>query len=145
MARYIVLHLTLSEGMVLEINGRGWSSPCGSVYAGLTVHPKKEGLAEKVLGALALRMYRAVAEVEADSVASLFPMTNHIDHDWRENDGVIAARKDDVRSTCVGDLAVRAEDGHVFLCASFGWIEITDPITVDAVRLHAGDLHLDAA
>jgi len=143
MAHHIVLHLTLTEGMVLEINGGGgWSCPCGSVYAALT-SPKRhdaDATDRAILGALALRMYRAVAEVETADLAQIFSITNHIDKDWRENAGVIAARSGQVRSTSVGDLAVDVKTSQVWLCAPTGWSLVQDPVTSDAARSAAGDL-----
>jgi len=68
--------------------------------------------------------YDKVAVVEADDVEEVFAMTNHIDHPWTDNDGVVelpAGRQ--VRSTSVGDVVV-TPDGKKMYCNPMGWEEI---------------------
>jgi len=135
MPRFIVLHLTLADAQVKEINeGAGWSSPAGSVYAALTMSGRDtaETVAGKISRALKLDLYKSVAELETASLAQVFPLTNHIDGNWQDNDAIIAAAPS-ARSTSVGDLAVRIKDGSAHICASFGWTEITDPEIVAAL------------
>lgn len=142
MARFGVLHLTLTEEMIAEINGGGgWSCPCGSVYAGLTV-PRSDvaDLDRRILEALALGLYHVVAEVEADTLDQVFPLTNHIDHDWRDNPGVIRVHTPRVRSTSVGDL-VFAPDTGMHFCAPRGWTRLRDPVIIDIVQRLVANPH----
>ena len=146
MARFTVLHLTLSDEMVDEINnGGGWSCPCGAVYANLLMPPRDgaedrpdndapDSLDQRILEGLALRLYHVVAEVEVETLDRVFPLTNHIDHDWRENPGVVCVRGERVRSTSVGDLVLEHAGGSVYSCAPVGWTRVDNRVVVDAVR-----------
>lgn len=63
-----------------------------------------------------------VAKVEAESLEEVFRLTNHIDHDWRQNPGVMPSNVAR-RSTSVGDVVVEV-GGKTWECAPCGWEEI---------------------
>lgn len=64
--------------------------------------------------------FTLVAEVKADNIEEVFALTNHIDSDWTENEGVTKAPgATRFRSTSVGDVVVA--DGERYLCANIGW------------------------
>ena len=68
-----------------------------------------------------LDLYHLAAVVEADTVDAVFPITNHIDNSWTENDGILwhAERP---RSTSMGDVAVPLDDAQCpMVCATIGW------------------------
>lgn len=73
-------------------------------------------------GAARAGLYREVAHVECENIHQVFPITNHIDHDWTTNEGVIL-HAERCRSTSVGDL-VLAADGELHVCASSGWRQL---------------------
>lgn len=62
--------------------------------------------------------------VTVEDLGELFEKTNHIDHDWTENDCVRVFHKrtgNSVRSTSVGDLALNMTTMSLFICKSSGW------------------------
>lgn len=63
-----------------------------------------------------------VANLDTDDINKAFELTNHIDHDWRENDGVTFVGTKDPRSSSVGD--VFEKDGIKFVVAACGFIEV---------------------
>ena len=65
--------------------------------------------------------YELVATVETASVEEAFRLTNHIDGDWRYNEGVKPTELAR-RSTSVGDIVVDM-NGRIWECASCGWTE----------------------
>jgi len=69
--------------------------------------------------------FSKVAEVEVESLADTFRVTNHIEHDWTTNPEVVWRKGSgaNTRSTSVGDV-VEDEQGHKFLCEPFGWSEL---------------------
>jgi hypothetical protein len=71
-------------------------------------------------------MYDKVAVVSTIDLDRAFELTNHIDHDWTENDGV-AAEPGGMRSTSVGDILVSTDSEGIkraFAVASFGFDEL---------------------
>lgn len=66
--------------------------------------------------------YDLVAEVECDALGETFGLTNHIDYEWWENEGVTLFKES--RSTSVGDVVVDEND-DVHICASVGWEKTT--------------------
>jgi hypothetical protein len=69
--------------------------------------------------------YKKIAVVESDGLGDVFRITNHIDHDWQENDEVVSLfGNGNNRSTSVGDIVVDLENSKRYLCASCGWDEI---------------------
>lgn len=81
--------------------------------------------------------YRLVARLETNDLEEVFYLTNHIDHSWYENDGILWCEKD-ARSTSVGDVVV-VDYGNdrdcglkkVYMCASSGWeeLDVDSPVT----------------
>lgn len=65
--------------------------------------------------------YELVALVTCDELGMTFQLTNHIDYDWWENEGVELIKES--RSTSVGDV-VEDEKGQVWVCASVGWEKV---------------------
>ncbi len=63
--------------------------------------------------------YEAVAVVDAVDIDDTFELTNHIDHDWTTNKGVLAL-KSRARSTSIGDV-VEAEDGARYAVMGVGF------------------------
>lgn len=58
--------------------------------------------------------FRHVADVVAPALGAVFGLTNHINHAWPENEGVLVASGLNpltLRSTSVGDII---QDGHTF-------------------------------
>lgn len=66
--------------------------------------------------------YQLVAEVEASTLAEVYRLTNHIESDWRENEGVSPYSDEPVRSTSVGDVIVEGET--VWLVTTYSFVEI---------------------
>lgn len=69
--------------------------------------------------------FEHIADVESESLAQVFPLTNHIDHDWTENDGVTVVPGKRYRSTSVGDVVVDG-DGVPHFCAGIGWRKMSE-------------------
>ena len=61
------------------------------------------------------------APIEPEGLENVFHDTNHIDHEWWENESVTLVKKS--RSTSVEDVVI-SSDGKVFLCCSVGWKEV---------------------
>lgn len=92
----------------------------------------------RVEAAVMAGLYREAAQVECDELARVFPLTNHIEHDWTTNDAVIL-HADRCRSTSVGDV-VLDEAGALHACATMGWRQL-DPEHRDAFLAKlAGDI-----
>lgn len=87
----------------------------------------------EVSGALEKGLYQPIAVVRCASVDEVFPITNHIDHDWTTNEQVVKCDGRQ-RSTSVGDIAVDCETGIAWACRSVGWDEIADPHHVGLLR-----------
>jgi hypothetical protein len=66
--------------------------------------------------------YVKVADVDTDDINNVFELTNHITHNWKENEEV-TAHLDLVRSTSVGDIVIDPE-GKKYICVDFGWDEL---------------------
>lgn len=64
--------------------------------------------------------YELVAKVQATDLEKAFELTNHIDCEWWDNEGVELVKKS--RSTSVGDVVQMGEE--LFLCANVGWVSI---------------------
>lgn len=77
-----------------------------------------------VLLALHEGLYVVAAAVDTSDLDGLFKRTNAIDAPWTQNPGVTPMGP--TKSMSVGDIAVDLETDTVFLCAPFGWEEITD-------------------
>lgn len=69
--------------------------------------------------------YELVAKVDTISPDKAFELTNHIDCEWWENEGVELVKKS--RSTCIGDVV--EIDGKAYLCAAIGWKALTEGAT----------------
>lgn len=65
------------------------------------------------------KFYQLVALVEADSLDEVYALTNHIDHDWRENALVKTMSPTPTRSTSVGDVIVQDEKAWMVDRAGF--------------------------
>ncbi len=108
-------HSGLNKDEVKRLNANGWDSePRFTRYADIT----SDGTPAQVAIALLEREYHLVAIVSSDHRNDGFSLTNHIDSDWRENDGVIALPGEH-RSTSVGDIIV--QDGVTSIVAKFGF------------------------
>jgi hypothetical protein len=64
--------------------------------------------------------YELVAKVDTNSVEKAYELTNHIDCEWWENEGVELVKQS--RSTSVGD--VIEIEGKLHRCEMMGWKEI---------------------
>lgn len=65
--------------------------------------------------------YRCVAEVDTTNLDKAFELTNHIDHDWRQNAGVTPTLGNH-RSTSCGDILEK--NGRKFIVAVMGFVPI---------------------
>ena len=72
--------------------------------------------------------YDLVALVDGDDLSWAFQLTNHIDHPWWDNDGVIVVGEKNRRSTSVGDVVMLKGVAH--RCTSFGW----EPVATSTVE-----------
>jgi len=72
--------------------------------------------------------YNVVARVETGDLGTVFEKTNHIDHEWWDNDGVERIGPP-TRSTSVGDVVVL--DGVAHRCEPCGW-SVIGPFEVAA-------------
>jgi hypothetical protein len=70
--------------------------------------------------------YEFVGYVKTEDLNVAYQLTNHIDHDWTENEDVSAPVHSEPRSTSVGDILV--SDTKVFIVARMGF-EILDNLT----------------
>ena len=69
-----------------------------------------------------------VANVDTNDLNKAFSLTNHIETDWRENEGVTFVGKFNSRSTSVGD--VFELDGVRHVVAACGFIAIENGVPV---------------
>ena len=67
--------------------------------------------------------YVLAAEVKAETLEQAFEVTNHITHDWRENEEVVSTTGLSRRSTSVGDVVVD-NDGQPWLCEMADWTKL---------------------
>lgn len=102
----------LSDEQVLRINAVGWIDEHARRYLDVTTSAKEKAVRQ----AWDRGEYELVAEVQATDVEEAFRLTNHIDHDWRENPGVVSFGP--ARSTSVGDVFM-INDAH-FVVAPCG-------------------------
>lgn len=79
----------------------------------------------KISGALEHGLYQPIAQARCAEIHEIYPITNHIEHDWTTNPEVIQVSGRQ-RSTSVGDIAVDLEAGKAWVCQSIGWGEIED-------------------
>lgn len=70
-----------------------------------------------------LNPYLLVALVACPSLDDAFRLTNHIDAEWWDNDGIIAFRP--ARSTSPNDVIVEHATGICHLCQRVGWARLT--------------------
>ena len=138
MTKFVVIHRTLSEDHILQINSQdpetgGWSSEAGSAY----MKAERGDIAD----AFAMGMYQTVAVVTADRLDDVFGLTNHIDWNWTTHRAVEKlATARNPRSTSVGDLVVDLSTLQLHVCAMFGWGTIEGG-TADMIRsMIEGDL-----
>lgn len=75
--------------------------------------------------------YEYVAGVESDDLNDAYRLTNHIDGNWIENEG-IEAFGEMHRSTSVGDLMI-AKDG-IYVVAPFGFDKIRNFNLTEGVK-----------
>lgn len=83
-----------------------------------------------------------VATVSKNQLDKAFELTNHIDHNWIENEDV-EVHVSRARSSSVGDVFEREKDGVVqrFMCESIGWTELTNELTLlEFVRFLRGEI-----
>jgi hypothetical protein len=66
--------------------------------------------------------YILVAIVDSEVLEKVFELTNHIDTQWWDNDGVEVVGDNHHRSTSVGDIVVTNEG--TFRCEDLGWHEL---------------------
>ena len=66
--------------------------------------------------------YILVAIVDSEVLEKVFELTNHIDSQWWDNDGVEVVGDNHHRSTSVGDIVVTNEG--TFRCENVGWHEL---------------------
>ena len=66
--------------------------------------------------------YILVAIVDSEVLEKVFELTNHIDTQWWDNDGVEVVGDNHHRSTSVGDIVVTNEG--TFRCENMGWHEL---------------------
>jgi hypothetical protein len=69
--------------------------------------------------------YELVAKVDTISPDTAYELTNHIDIEWWDNNGVELVKKS--RSTSMGD--VIEIDGKAYLCEAIGWKALTEGAT----------------
>lgn len=69
-------------------------------------------------------LYREVALVQSPTIDQIFPLTNHIDWDWTENEGVLQ-HADRCRSTSIGDIVLDVETGSLHACVNVGWKQLS--------------------
>lgn len=78
--------------------------------------------------------YCKVAEVEGGNLERAYALTNHIDTNWTENQGVTLFPNDifprGPRSTSIGDL-MRVDEGDYMLASTFGF----EPIELPASQI----------
>lgn len=116
-----VFHNVLTREERDRLNGPngGWDSePRFSRYADVTCF----GNAESALAAWEAGDYTHVADVYTSRKENAYRLTNHIESDWQDNDGVVpfGAAIKGAKSTSVGDVLVM-ENGDRYVVASFGF------------------------
>ena len=116
-------HLTREERNRLNGSDGGWDSePRFSRYATITTGFNKEKLLNNVAMALSLGEYHAAALVDSTNLDAAFELTNHITHDWAENDRV-EALVEKRKSSSVGDVFAVQRNGYwdFFVVAPMGF------------------------
>lgn len=73
--------------------------------------------------------FKLVAIVEAEQVEATYQLTNHIDRQWQDNDGVTYAAEGPQRSTSVGDV-VESEAGF-YVVAPVGFRQVAPSVNAD--------------
>lgn len=118
---YHVNRLTKTERDRLNASDGGWDSePRFSRYANITTGTGK--FEANVRMALALGEYHKAAEVDTTNLDAAFELTNHITHDWAENERVTAL-VEQRKSSSVGDVFQRGNE--FFIVDSYGFIKMT--------------------
>jgi len=113
--------LTRAEADRLNASEGGWGSePRFSRYADITMGDADLSVIAK---AMLEGEYSAIAVVESNDRDDAYRLTNHIECDWRENDGVVAIPGREYRSTSVGDI-FEMEDGSMYIVANMGFKKI---------------------
>lgn len=64
------------------------------------------------------------AIVQATDLDDAFRLTNHIDQDWSENEGVTVVGAEGRRSTSVGDEIEDVSTGERFAVLAIGWKKV---------------------
>ena len=116
---YHLAGLTKAEAKRLNSSTGGWDSePRFARHADIT------SFADPAQVAIALleREYNLVAVVKATDPDDGFALTNHIDSDWRNNEGVVALPGEH-RSTSVGDIIVA--DSVTYIVDKVGFTPLT--------------------
>ena len=115
---YHYASLTDAEADRLNGSDGGWDSePRFSRYA--DINSGNADVATYVK-ALIEGEYRAVAVVNGTK-SDAFRLTNHIESDWRENDGVTFIPGNEPRSTSIGDLFEDTDTGAFYIVARVGF------------------------
>ena len=65
--------------------------------------------------------YESVANVETDTLDSVYKLTNHIHSNWTTNDNVIALHGDQHRSTSIGDVVKNKSTKELFIVERAGF------------------------
>lgn len=118
---YHLNHLTSEERNRLNGSDGGWDSePRFSRYANITSGFSKK-FALNVGFALSAGEYHEAAIVDTTDLDDAFALTNHIESDWAENDGV-EALTEKRKSSSVGDVFER--DGSFYIVAPMGFEKI---------------------
>lgn len=112
---FVLIHRSLSSKHQADVNRKGWGSIPGTAFM--------DAERGNIAAGYALGMLTPVAVLTIDDIDEVFELTNHIDANWTENDGV-EAPSSEVRSTSVGDIVIDYDTGAAFICASFGWKSI---------------------
>ena len=72
--------------------------------------------------------YGEIATVETGDLDLAYQMTNHVDHDWRENASVkVTGPELRARSTSVGDVLIK-EDGTRWVVAPYGFVQLPENV-----------------
>lgn len=69
--------------------------------------------------------FTCVATVQAQAIGQVFELTNHIDHAWPENPGIVIAQGLDparLRSTSVGDIV--SDESGFYAVAPSGFLKL---------------------
>lgn len=118
---YKVFQVTINNDRYFEVNAFGWDGvDWGKAYSALAlVSYNDEDIADKIFDAVDHNLYEHNIIIEADNLEHMFTIGNYI-----SDQGNIKWSDPQRSSVSVGNVVIA--NGHMYICATTGWIQLTD-------------------